>query len=270
METSKFVKQLASNNRVVREKALETLEQFIVSAQFKKSKQVQFDKLWKGLYYAMWFCDRPRPQQRLASTLGALHVRFFDERDGGAEELTVNDKAFVRFSKAFWRIMCLEWLGIDRFRLDKYLLLIRRALFNQFKYLQMRQWHAPLVAKYLERVLGAIPLSGDPKVYNGIPIHVMDIMLDEWERLALEDEEEELEEDKKLEIMKEFVSGSPLDQVLDILRNLLKNYDNSKILRDKVKKEVLTDKRLAQWGIVEKKQTEEEKEAQSEEEWKGF
>ena len=55
METSNFVKQLSSNNRKTRENALEALKKYLTARQFKENKQLQFNKLWKGLYYSMWF-----------------------------------------------------------------------------------------------------------------------------------------------------------------------------------------------------------------------
>lgn len=275
METTKFVKQLASNNRVVREQALNTLQKYLVTKQFKSAKQAQFDKLWKGLYYSMWFSDRPRPQQRLANELSDLYLRYFDEQDNRSEEeLTLNDKAFVRFSKAFWRIICIEWYGIDRHRLDKYLLLIRRVFFKQLKYLKLREWHEPLVDKYLDRVLHAIPLSGDPKVYNGIPIHIIDILFDEWERLALEseadEEEEEMKFEEKVEKMAEFTANSPFDKIIAHFEKLRSNYDNSKILRDKIKEEIFGDKRLLLWDVIQEKEEQKKDDQEEEEEWKGF
>ncbi|KAL3234330.1 Ribosomal RNA-processing protein 1 [Nakaseomyces bracarensis] len=268
METTKFVKQLASNNRVVRENALDALQKYMVTKQFKSAKQAQFDKLWKGLYYSMWFSDRPRPQQRLANELSDLYLRYFDEKDNNeSQELSLNDKAFIRFSKAFWRVICIEWYGIDRHRIDKYLLLIRRVFFKQLKYLKLREWHEPLVSKYLDRVLQAIPLSGDPKVYNGIPIHIIDILFDEWERLALEgEEEEELEFEEKMEKMTEFTANSPFPKIIAIFEKIRSNYDNSKILREKIKTEVFGDKRMQLWDVIQ----EEEPKKDEEEEWNGF
>lgn len=142
METSNFVKQLSSNNRRTRENALEALKKYLTAKQSRENKQTQANKLWKGLYYAMWFSDRPRRQQRLANELGELHGLYFDPKDNSnADELTINDEAFIKFSKGFWKVICFEWFNIDRHRLDKYLLLVRRVLFNQLKYLQSRNWN---------------------------------------------------------------------------------------------------------------------------------
>ncbi|QLQ82060.1 hypothetical protein HG537_0G03150 [Torulaspora globosa] len=277
MDTNAFVKQLASNNRKVRENALETLQKYLNTKQFKDASQMQFNKLWKGLYFAMWFSDRPRPQQRLANELGELHMIYFDERDNktASEQLSLNDGAFIKFSRAFWKIICMEWFNIDRYRIDKYLMLVRRVLFNQLKYLKSRQWDERLVETYIERVLKWMPLSASAKVYNGVPLHIMDIILDEWERLVKSDLEDEIPESEMASLIEE----TPLVQFLEIFKEINADLNNSKVLRNKIKNELLVDPRLVQWRVVtEAKETEteasdhEDDDSDDEdiEEWHGF
>lgn len=292
MDTTTFVKQLASNNRKVRENALETLQKYLTTKQFKDAKQLQFTKLWKGLYFAMWFSDRPRPQQRLANQLGELHMLYFDENDNNSKEdsLTVNDEAFIKFSKAFWKVICMEWFNIDRHRLDKYLLLVRRVIFNQLKYLQSRAWTDVLVNEYIAKVLKWLPLSGGPKIYNGIPLHIVDIFLDEWEKLLTREEVDEQEDQKDID-MAAMIKETPLEKFLEIFSELAADVKNSKSLRNRIKEELLNDERLAQWSItvnikstktenaddqdeIDLKEQEEEEEDNDEEEeveeWNGF
>lgn len=288
METSTFVKQLSSVNRPIREKALETLRNFLLSDKIKCSKQLQFDKLWKGLYYAMWFSDKPRPQQRLANKLGELFILYFDAKDNEIEsenkdkELGINDKAFIKFSKAFWKILCIEWFNIDRYRLDKFLLLIRRVFFNQIKYLQLRQWNKLLVEKYIEKVLKKIPLSGDRKVYTGLPLHVIDIFLDEWERLYTNFNEEfdvaEVAKDgEESDSITEWIMNTPFKDFLSIFQGLRDDILTPKAIRIRIKEDLLPDNRLVEWGVIEIKdkdvtdrENEENPENEEEEEWKGF
>lgn len=283
METSTFVKQLSSNNRTVREKSLEALQGFLTAENAKQAKQLQYNKIWKGLYFAMWFSDKPRPQQRLANKLGELYGIYFNPKDNNAKdktELTLNDKAFIKFSKGFWKIMCMEWYNIDRYRMDKYLLLMRRVFFNQLKYLQNREWNEILVDKYVEKVLKLLPLSGDKTVYNGIPIHVIDIILDEWERLLTEkDDEAEDDEEDDEDIEKDIIpliKETPLVKFIKIFQDLKADIIVSKVLRDKIKEDLLQDERLVKWGIIEAKApavTEEESDVEAEdedEEWAGF
>lgn len=274
METNTFVKQLASNNRNVRENALETLHKYLNTKQFKDAKQLQYNKLWKGLYYAMWFSDRPRPQQRLANELGELNVFYFNERDNKDAKgtLTLNDEAFIKFSKAFWKIICMEWFQIDRYRIDKFLMLVRRVVFNQLKYLKLRNWDEQVVESYIDKVLKWLPLSASPKVYNGVPLHIIDVLLDELERLVrAEDEEEDLD-------LAQLVQKTPLAQFLKIFQDIVANTDNSKVLREAIKRELLADPRLVSWGYFTAKPTTHETQNEPQdsdddeeaEEWHGF
>lgn len=269
MDTTAFVKQLGSNSKPVRDNALDKLHKYLISKPAKQSKQMQYNKLWKGLYFSMWFSDRPRPQQRLADELGELHLLYLQNKSKDNEhELTLNDQAFIKFSRAFWKIMLMEWLQIDRYRLDKYLLLIRRVLYNQLKYLKSRDWNSKLVETYLAKVMRRIPLSGSPKVSTGIPIHIMDILLDEWQRLFEREDQES---------MTELIAETPLTDFLKIFQELVSNVDNSKVLRNKIKQDFLLDERWQQWGVDvglpkkgEQSEGEEEEEEEEFEEWHGF
>lgn len=173
--------------------------------------------------------------------------------------------------------MCFEWFNIDRYRLDKYLLLIRRVLFSQLKYLQSRNWDKKLVDEYIKKVLRWLPLSGSPKVYTGIPIHIVDILLDEWERLLKDgDEDDEDEENKEEEMRKiaESVKKTPLADVIAIFQDIVADYNNSKVLREKIKEDLFSDTRLVSWDILEGEtqhnDSSNESEEEEEEEWKGF
>lgn len=282
MENAPFIKQLSSNNRVVREKSLEALQKVLVSEPFMKSKQAQYEKLWKALYYTMWFSDRPRPQQKMARQLGELYSLYGTVGDNKSDDITLSDRAFLKFCRAFWKVITLEWFNIDRYRMDKYLLLLRRVFFNQLKYLQTRQWNEELVEMYITKVLKHSPLSGSAKVYNGIPFHLIDILLDEWERLVSKrDDEFEVEDEiTDAEEIANLVKETPLSQFIEIFTDLRKDYIVSKGIRNKIKEDLLSDERLVSWGAIpateetvendEEEKEEENAEEEPEAEWKGF
>ncbi|AAS54648.1 AGR158Cp [Eremothecium gossypii ATCC 10895] len=264
VQTSPFVRQLASNSRSVREQALESLRSYLASQQLRKAPQLQFDQLWKGLYFAMWFSDRPRPQQRLAAQLGELSLLFLDG------DTALGDRAFVRFSKAFWKVMCLEWYNIDHHRLDKYLLLVRRVLYNQLRFLRERGWDAALVERYVAKVLQGLPLSGSPKVYNGIPFHIIDIFVDEWERLVLRDGRDAEDADMpELPEQRDLIAATPLPRFVAVFQGLAANIANIKILREKIKQDLLADQRLYDWGVLARDSPESDDDDDVEE-WHGF
>ncbi|CAM9024702.1 unnamed protein product [Wickerhamomyces anomalus] len=241
IQTSSFVKKLAAN-------ALEALQKFLSHP--RKLPLLEYEKLWKGLYYSMWFSDRPRPQQRLARDLSSL----FD---------IIPKQNWKLFNESWWVIICKEWPHIDHWRLDKFLMLVRFNL-NAIK----------------------IPLSGDKKIPNGIPFHIIDIYVDELEKVVFKDveekdEEEEDEEDEQDDINKrkqDIIDSTPVGELISVFDELSKEAAY-KTLREKIRDEVLKDDRLKQWGVVEvveeendesEEDTEDDQNEDSEDEWNGF
>lgn len=213
----------------------------------------------------MWFSDRPRPQQRLANDLGQLF-------------LIVPKPNYHNFCLAFWVVMAREWVGIDHHRLDKFLLLVRRVLFNQLKRIKESDYDRDLVAAYLS-ALKASPLSGDKKVPTGIPYHLVDIYVDEVEKVMFEDIEED-EDDEEAEEKQKIVDSTPLTELIEPFVILSKEA-MLKTLREKIKEDVLHDERIQTWGAVVKEEVEENdeddedqeeghEEDDSEDEWRGF
>jgi hypothetical protein len=87
--------------RPIREKAVESLRLFL--SQSRQFTELDFLKLWKGLYYCMWMSDRMRVQQQLADTLGDLVS-------------VLQKKNIILFIQAFWTILCKQWPTLDQHR----------------------------------------------------------------------------------------------------------------------------------------------------------
>ncbi|KAI6777906.1 Ribosomal RNA-processing protein-like protein [Emericellopsis cladophorae] len=162
-----FIKNLASSDRKLRTASLESLQLFLSTR--SALTVADASKLWKGLYYAHWMSDRPLPQQRLANELAAL-----------ADALP-NAACLAPWFDGFWTVLGQEWPMIDKLRLDKFLLLVRRVFAVQ---LRCARKHGDDV----ERTLQDWPFeaSGDlRKVPLGLRLHIMDIWVDELERAEL-------------------------------------------------------------------------------------
>ncbi|ONH66217.1 Ribosomal RNA-processing protein 1 [Cyberlindnera fabianii] len=289
IQTSAFVKKLAANgmststrhllthgrriltspsDRPTRTAALASLKKFL--SRPVELPLLENEKLWKGLFYSMWFCDRPRPQQRLAADLGELY-------------LSIPSQNFSKFCLAFWIVMAREWMAIDHHRLDKFLLLVRRVVFFQLKRLREEEWNETLLQGFVE-ALKKCPLSGDAKVSTGIPFHLIDIYADELERMMFEEIQEDEEDEEDEEKRSEIVDRTPLDELIQPFVTLSKEA-LLKTLREKIKTDLLADERLKKWGIVEEEskktftesgdeedegEDEDDEESDSEEEWNGF
>ncbi|KAF2267069.1 nucleolar protein NOP52 variant [Lojkania enalia] len=172
-QNSPFIKNLASSEKKIRDQALSSLRTYL-SAQ-KQISQLDILKLWKGLFYCLWMQDKPVHQQRLARDLAGL----VGVLQGNVE---------LPFLEAFWRTMGREWGGIDALRMDKYLYLIRQYLNASFRLLSRNKWgDESAIDRYVE-ILEDIPLNPtDPKILNGLRYHVLDIYVDEMEKVCGED-----------------------------------------------------------------------------------
>ncbi|OZJ02660.1 hypothetical protein BZG36_04775 [Bifiguratus adelaidae] len=164
-----FGKQLAANDKATRDKAVKSLKLYLSrKAEFS---HVEVLKLWKGLFYCFWMSDKPVVQQDLAETLAGLIS------DMPAENA-------LDFLKAFYETMANEWHGIDRIRLDKYYLLLRRAMSRSFQFLADSEWEPTLVNDYVT-MLSEGPLHpANLKVPDAIRYHLIDIYLDEFEKVV--------------------------------------------------------------------------------------
>ncbi|RLV94992.1 Ribosomal RNA-processing protein 1 [Spathaspora sp. JA1] len=275
MSTSAFVKNLASNSRNTRDAALESLETYL-STTSAKLTLLDYEKLWKGLYFSVWFSDRPRTQERLCESLGRLY----------SEVIPLS--RFPLFLDAFFNVIILTWPDIDQWRIDKFYLLIRRVVRHSFKRLKKENWDEKVVGEFVQVLEGAV-LSGKKNVPVALPYHLCDIYLDELELVMFEElksEQDEVDEskgeegyaEKYEELLKkklQAVDDIPVTTLISPFAKLNKSA-LLKTLREKCAEEVLNDERLKDWGVVEdeddseESEEEEEDDDEEEEEWKGF
>jgi ribosomal RNA-processing protein 1 len=247
-----FVKKLAANDRPTRDQALKALSQFLKTN--KHLDALQLNKLWKGLFYSMWFSDRPRTQQNLANDLADLVQ-------------VVSKQNVIVFITSFWTIMAREWDGIDQHRIDKFYLLIRRYHAATLRRLRDEHWDEKLLFGYKE-VMSTYPLNvKNGKIPNALRLHMFDIYLDEIERVADESIKSTgngtTKDDKSLQ-------NFPMEDLLEPVRNIAEN-SPLKHIRENAVKNVLQDKRLVEWGVVEESHKgSEDDEEDEDEEWGGI
>jgi ribosomal RNA-processing protein 1 len=163
----------------------------------------------------MWMSDRPRTQAALADSLAGL------------VSILPDSSAVVSFLRAFWQTMQREWTNIDVLRMEKFLLLTRRYLCATFEVLKRGGWAKEDIEVHVG-VLAEVPCNvEDLRVPNGMRFHVIDIYVDELDRVgALEVEE----------------GDETLESLLEPLKNLAKS-SPTKPVRTKAK-EALEDERL--------------------------
>ena len=163
----------------------------------------------------MWLSDKPLNQQRLARDLADL-LTILKGREN-----------FLRFVEAFWKTIAREWAGIDALRMDKYLYLARCYVNQGFECASKQDWaDEDLLDQYL-RVLESVPLNvADAKIPNGLRFHVIDLYIDELDKV-----------DTK--------RNAPLEKILVPLRKLGEN-SRTKPIKERVH-EALEDERVEDW-----------------------
>ncbi|RKP08794.1 hypothetical protein THASP1DRAFT_15167, partial [Thamnocephalis sphaerospora] len=156
-------------DKKVRDKAVKSLRKYLVHQ--RETPMVELLKLWKGLFYCMWMSDKPLVQQQLCDDLAGLTAQLPNER-------------LMSWLSAFWTTMCREWSGIDKHRVDKFYLLMRRYVSAGFKALQSTDWDPSIIGEYME-MLTSGPLSPyDATAIDAVRMHIADIYVAELEKLV--------------------------------------------------------------------------------------
>lgn len=137
---------------------------------------------------------------------------------------------------AFWTTICREWSNIDAHRMDKYLLLVRMVVREVFGVVLGENGEGGQgQAKEQVELLAGFPLSPrERKVPDGLRYHVLDIYVDEVEKVW---------QDGETKMSKE-VRGR-MDRLLVPVEILAKD-GLTKSVRIRAK-EVLADERILGW-----------------------
>ncbi|KAE8233637.1 hypothetical protein CF326_g1319 [Tilletia indica] len=216
-------KLLASTEKRIRDGAIRSLAAFLSRPSTGDSAVIapaEMAKLWKGIFYCFWMSDKPLVQQALATELAQLVLRIAkppqskkrsSTSEEEEEEVVIDpgrvDSA-IAFLQGFWAAMAREWPLIDKHRVDKYLLLMRRFTGAGFQLCHLTGWNAPAIARMSEVLSAASPAPGasqdadpfanggpgplavqDIKLPDSISYHVADIWVDELQKaLAITDE----------------------------------------------------------------------------------
>lgn len=132
MEHSEVVlaQRLASGETTIRRRALKLLHEYIKENSSKSGKTYfsistfnkditlhglgfnsdSLSRLCKGLHYALWMQDKPLLQEEMADNMAGL-VDIFPKNGQSAE-----------FAKKLLLTLSHEWPNIDRWRMDKFLM----------------------------------------------------------------------------------------------------------------------------------------------------
>ncbi|XP_063703581.1 ribosomal RNA processing protein 1 homolog isoform X2 [Culicoides brevitarsis] len=168
----KFARCLAGNDPKVRNRVLKNLKKWLKlrSEGTFAFTDTDFLRLWKGLWYCMWMSDKPLVQEKLAEDLSSLVHCFNDP------------KVSLQFFGNFLETMCREWFGIDQWRMDKFMMLVRRIFRQVLFKLQEHSWDTELVQLYgawLDKTI-----YDETKAPIGLTMHFNDLYLEEISKVT--------------------------------------------------------------------------------------
>ncbi|GLB35896.1 putative nucleolar protein,Nop52 [Lyophyllum shimeji] len=165
-------KHLASTEKKTRDKAIKNLAIFLSDESRDALSKLEMAKLWKGIFYGFWMSDKPLVQQALATELADLVLTI------------TTTSASLAFLRGFWETIVREWNGIDRLRIDKYYMLVRRFVNASFRLLMRAEWDRDTCKEYNDilTVEGGPLCPIDPKVPTSLAYHLADIYVEELDK----------------------------------------------------------------------------------------
>ncbi|KAH9947101.1 Nop52-domain-containing protein [Amylocystis lapponica] len=135
-------------------------------------------KLWKGFLLltedvlGFWMSDKPLVQQALASELAEILLSI------------TTASISLSFLRGFWETTVREWNSIDRLRIDKYYMLVRRFVNASFRLLIREEWDSTTTAEYntILTARGGPLCPEDIRVPASLSYHLADIYLEELDK----------------------------------------------------------------------------------------
>lgn len=123
-------------------------------------------KLWRCVFFAMWLADMAPVQNELARSAGRT-LRAFTTEDAAA-----------RWLSAFCGTVVGEWGRLDKYRVDKYYVLVRWALREALAWCAAKDWGDDAVDA-LAAAFGEGFLGEGPAFPAGVKLHYADIIVEE-------------------------------------------------------------------------------------------
>ncbi|KAJ1976960.1 hypothetical protein H4R35_002482 [Dimargaris xerosporica] len=159
MKETNFGKRLGSNEKNVRDKAVDALLQWLTKP--RNVSPQEMTKLWEGLFYCVWMSDKPLVQRALVTQLASA-------------TLTMHTENVLTFVRAFWLVMTKEWLGIDKHRIDKFLSLSRMMVRHTFAWLHEQGWQTAHLETHTAILFQELLDPSANRIPTGLQYHYID------------------------------------------------------------------------------------------------
>ncbi|CAI9098473.1 OLC1v1035124C1 [Oldenlandia corymbosa var. corymbosa] len=160
-----LIKYLASCNASVRSQTLNLIQDWLLQSEAQVAEDDMM-KLWKGLFYCLWHADKAPAQGSLVDRLSSLLV-------------SLDPVISLQYFSFFFVTLRREWTGIDRLRLDKFYLLVRRFVNCFFGLMRKHKWDLEYMGRFFEVLEDKALLANDNLLGNGVNYQVVSVFLDE-------------------------------------------------------------------------------------------
>ncbi|XP_054719682.1 ribosomal RNA processing protein 1 homolog A-like [Uloborus diversus] len=171
-----FAQKLVSNQPKVREKVLKQIGKWLA---IKSSADEAFTedgmlKLWKGLFLYFWNCDKPLFQEERADLI-SKYIHAFKKT-----------KYSFLYMDTFFQTMSREWFGIDKYRIEKFMMFVRKFLRECFELLKRSEWNFKRVKQFRKVMKKTVISPKSESAPLGLKIHICDIYMEELARAGSE------------------------------------------------------------------------------------
>lgn len=164
-----FAQKLACGESVTRQRAFRTLQDWIrQQSSIRPFNEADMLRLCKGLHYVLWMQDKMLLQEELADRISQLLLVFTSEQER------------VLFIESVFKSLAKEWNHIDRWRMDKFLMMMRRVLRVLFTHLSSLGWKKSLRDPYFG-AFRRTTISSDRSFPDGLKFHFASLILDEMD-----------------------------------------------------------------------------------------
>lgn len=119
----------------------------------------------------MWISDKPLPQENLATKIAGL-MHSFDQSE-----------VSFRFFAAFLKTMANEWNGIDQWRIDKFMMLVRRVTREVIRIVQQSDWNEEVIEQLNETLKNTI-LRNENLPPRGLFMHFTELFFEEVAKIS--------------------------------------------------------------------------------------
>ncbi|GBM02226.1 Ribosomal RNA processing protein 1 B [Araneus ventricosus] len=169
-----FAQQLASNQPHIRERALKKIGKWFerISVSSEELNEETFLKIFKGLYYYFWHCDKMLVQEDRAEVISQF-IHSFKSME----------YSFL-YIDSFFTTMTREWHCIDRYRIEKFMMLVRKFLHQCFQLLKSKCWKVKYIKAVLNILKKTVLTPSEDSAPFGLKTHISDIYMEELTKVG--------------------------------------------------------------------------------------